>query len=430
MPGPIEYLTGNSFIVYPFKDESSLRDITLTFLISNDCFLDALVVSKSVDITKAYLYSFTQDGVNFVLSFRLLNDANSLIATATITKAIGSVVERQTFTYSDSNVAIKIVPGKAFVDLGLIAPFSYTFLQSATQVSSTAFVPYIPSVTNIDFYNIDPVTNLPILLTSVTDDDLQFEAGTNIDVIDNDGAASLDVIAGAGTGLFDGCDLNPGTIKSINFIPSNEGRFFLLGDGCYTHQRNPNGLLLSNICKPKCTSQQIVNYGHYHNRIKDGIFDVGDYAETVKDAIVDQMNDYNTNVVPTKTMPKFNGKFVQTTDGSTCYFSFAVGIFNPSDSPISVDMHIVPAFPVVPGMEYFVMEHTPRITLDDTTCYLPTNVSPHNIDLVGFMVPCIDFALLEFVVSTNIGVITTLTINSNIQPLTQVFNINATASVC
>lgn len=340
MAAILEYLTSNSLQVYPFKDSASLIAVDL-YRIPMDFFLDAQIVPKNKDVRRVYLSQLEKDALNIIFTIELTDIDGITIDTATYTVTAASIVEREVLNFSDSYAYFRVVPGASLAAISASPIFTHTFTIDATEFTPSVVIPYNTTVDSIAFYNTDPSTNLPILEATVTADDLEIVAGANQDFQYLNESLSIAVLAGSGTGLYDGCPAPGSTINSINFVnPNSSGSFFIGADTCYKIEAATNGLLLTNECVPKCTGDQIAAFAHYENRVKDGLLDVGGLANDVRDTIVDEMDTYAATVALTKVQPSFTLSKVREDDSSTGekLFSFFIKIINPTAAPITVNV--------------------------------------------------------------------------------------------
>ena len=417
----LEYLTKNSLRSFPFKDDDTLEDTTALFDLDQSTFLDALVISKVSTATSAYLSTLSRDATNFTFGITLIDSLGADITTISFTKAISSVVALGTITYSNASASIKLVAGDGLVTLGTAPVFSHSFLRYATEIVADAFIPYMPLLSSIQFNNTDPADNSEVIVAVVSSDDLEFDAGSNIDVIPDNGKASLAVIPGYGTGLYDGCSGKAG-IKTINFIPSNRGQFSIAGDGCYTTSAITHGIQLINSCTPKCTHDQMVNWQHYYNRLKDATLYMADtYVPGVQNIIVGDpitglpsgsMNDFYLHILPTRNVPNFVGSYLD----FYSYYSFAVSFYNPPKTltPFSLDvtvdttsghssnMILVPKFGTT-ATPYATTWRVAEIKLPSTDgsqkiVQVDGSTSPSSFTITGYSIPCRDYATLDFTI--------------------------------
>lgn len=341
----LDYLSDNGLKKYPFQDGVSLFDTTKAFSFPNNFFLDIIFVAKVSTITGTYLSSYQNQygSSQFVITFTTL-PGNTVI---TLTIPYSSVVEKGLITYADSNVAIKIVPGWSFAQAKTgVDDTVYNFNQAGTLLAVAAVILMVPSVSSIAFYNWDGETNTveadPVAIFTGNQSspltNLIISAGSNIDFELDGNILSLDVIRGAGTGLYNGCTTPTGVINTINYIPpSTLGNFLLETDDCYTVTPITHGLDLENTCAPKCTAEQLNNFAYYNNRITDGLTTVYTYADSIYNDIATELERYTADVLPTVNKPHYKIASLQSPSIATGkgYLTFSIGLFNPTNSSIT-----------------------------------------------------------------------------------------------
>lgn len=403
----MEYLTENSLITYPFKDGMTLKDLSSPYVVPPDCILDLQIVSKDADAVKAAMTALSKATGNISLEVTLYDSSDSVIDSSIMSWAIGSIVERTTLTYSDSLLTAKLVPGPSLVTLAAGADFSYTFSLAVAEICSSALLQRTPQVPQIEFFNTSETTGLPVSEHAFTS---AFNVGprANITIAEVAPNIQIGVEAGEGTGLYDGCSTAPGQIKTINYIASNQGHFLLQGDGCYNVVNLSNGLLFENTCVPKCTPENLVNFAHYQNRLHNGLNTIVDYADTLYGSIKTDMDDYLAVQVPLKSRSTFDAIFVKTQDSRYTYYSFTVGMYNPSKVDRAVTMTISPyGAALVPG--------TVKFKVNDTTVFY------NSITSQTFTIPCLNYGTLVFVLKMSKSDVARLDIISTFYPNTKTY---------
>lgn len=341
----VDYLSLNEISRYPFEDNSTLQAVDLTYL-SNDHFLDLLVVAKTSSPVGAYVSTYSSNGSSITLGFTLFNSAGTTVTTGAFTIANASIVERQFYGAASTDMAFKVVFGPGFIrDKG--TTFNKTFTKPATTLASSAFVNMVPRVSSIALYNWDKNTNeqaggalVTISGSELVETDLTLEEGANMQFLSLSGVPNIGVLPGEGTGLYDGCSSEL-FIRTINSIgPDSNRNFHFLADDCYTVTPGDALALFTNICTPKCSTEQLGAFAHYLNRIRDGISTISALAAVTYTNIKEEIERYNSEVAPVKNLPFYRVKFEQfdTVDDGRYYYSIAAGFFNPTGEIATLDV--------------------------------------------------------------------------------------------
>ena len=167
----------------------------------------------------------------------------------------------------------------------------------------------------------------------------------------------------------------------------------IVTDDCYltdpidaSGDDNNDGLLLSNICTPKCTTEQLASFAYYLNRVKDLLQWLNNYAVVVADDIKDEIDHYNNVVVPAKNQPSYQVKSEKfpTLDEDRFYYSFVAGFFNPTGGDLSLAIEFGTT-----GEE--IKENSMRFRIGSDGIILTEQE-------VTSSVPCLKVGILEFVV--------------------------------
>ncbi len=251
-------------------------------------------------------------------------------------------------------MAVKVVFGAEFV-ARKSSSMDLHFLKETTTLAGSAFVPMVPRVTSIAFYNWDNVFQGP------NEQPIAYFYGDEEDPLDNitlkEGANTSfsqltenqiiwDVVPGAGTGIYNDCDTNTG-IKTINGIePDIFNRNFLMtADECYqifpgqsvAGELVPELASLSflNTCTPKCTSNDLKAFANYLNRIRDGTASVVLYASNTFDIMKNEIDLYRNTIDLMKRNPRYDVRWIkdQSNSNGKYYFSIAASFVNPTTDP-------------------------------------------------------------------------------------------------
>lgn len=337
----LEYLSQNALIKYPFRDDAALSYNGGTGYWGNNYILDIVFSCKTNGVANVYLQQYRQDTFPQTSTFTFVaTDQNgATLYTSTMTQPWSAITNQSTITSSDSNCSIKLVCGQGLVDYQLLSSFIWNFDANASIIVDRCIKLLPPRITSISLYNsstdsLTPAITPILTITPTSNTALEIDAGANMNYVLDGTISAMTVFAGDGTGLYDNCPTSANeVILSIDNIPPDAyGNFLITTDDCYTVSKIDNGLSISNICTPRCPSELIDSYAHYLNRIIDGTNTVTNYAISLKDSLKSTISDYNTNVVPNKNSPFYKIKYSSSLSGSTTYYNFAVGIFNPSDT--------------------------------------------------------------------------------------------------
>lgn len=199
---------------------------------------------------------------------------------------------------------------------------------------------------------------------------IKFEEGSNIDL---SGSTSLtfDLIPGGGSGLYDACANLGSVIRTINGIASDAfHNFSLTKDACYDLTPGVNSLTLGNHCKPECSEEELKNFAHYINRIKDGVVTTTDIVSELKERYDELVTKY-VNVVDLskKAKPVFiNAEATASHNRVYDFNSLTAGIYSPNKLPVNpVDLVVSYNTSV-----YSYVANTSYITQKNAKLALPT----------------------------------------------------------
>lgn len=340
----LEYLSSNALNKYPFNDTATLQAVDSSYL-SNNTFLDIIVASKKKEIIGAFLSSYISNtgSSTLTLVFTYFRSNETTIGTITLTVPFSVVLDKEFYGLANNDVAVKVVFGNGAVQDKLLS-VSHTFTIATARLAQSAIILCDPRVTSVTFRNWNKGTNLPeasalgtVFGSEVTEASLTLREGANIAMAQLGATTTIDVLKGAGTGLYVPPECNDPvlTIKMIDEVgPNTNGNFLLVTDDCYTTTPAINGLFIDNICKPKCTAEQLSAFAHYLNRVNDGLSWVNSYATGISSALGTEITNFENNVIPTRNLPRYKVEFAKfpSVDSGIFYYSFAVGFFNPSNT--------------------------------------------------------------------------------------------------
>lgn len=335
----LDYLSQNESLSYPFKDKCSLKAAN-NFQLPNDVFADAFIVAKKAQITGAFLKSITVSGGNILVRVAAVSDNSyTIVGELECVAVIADITTHKLISASSADFTVKIVLGAGFANIAASAPLTFTAANAL--FNAGAVIPYIPRVKSVTFKNLTtPLT--VISADGVSDIALSIQEGSNISFTSENNTSVLRVAPGLGTGLYNGCD-DDLVIKSINEIgPDTYGNFLFQTDGCYTTDKLTHGLFISNICTPKCTSEQLSSFAHYLNRVRDGMATISNSAAGVQADIAEAISDFNSDLSRTAPIIKAAVSKFDNTYGNP-YYSFVISFFNKDAEEITVTTTITGA---------------------------------------------------------------------------------------
>jgi hypothetical protein len=231
----LEYLTSNGLNRYPFVDNCNFLDGTFSgdpFPFPNDFILELLLVSKAADAVYAKFVNYSLFLTNLYFTFQVCDkNGNGLFNASIIIPVSGleaNVLSRTFYSRDTSDYYMKILLGPGV----LTDTVDHTAAYNNILICPSAFIPAIPRVKSIAFYNLSD------LVHTVDADDLIIEEGANLSFTKTGtNTMSVAVIRNAGTGLYNACD-DTLYLKSINNIKGSLSNNFLLNtDDCYTSEK-------------------------------------------------------------------------------------------------------------------------------------------------------------------------------------------------
>lgn len=403
----LEYLVSNSLNKYPFDDSCSLKSND-GFTIPNDYILDIYFCEKTNLNYTVSLIEFINDTVGETITFifNVRDTADSLLETGiSFVIAHSDIIIREVVYYNTTTWNIRLIPGQGLIDLITVnTALDKTFDEANAKLAQSALVSPVPRVTSIALYNVDE------LFTTITGNELslntfELEEGANMSFTQDGLSASIAVIPGAGTGLYNPCGDDLVILDINNIGPDSAGNFLFLTDDCYTSEKEDHGLFITNICTPKCTDTQFDNYAHYLNRIKDAITTLNGYVTTLADDLLAAIATYESDIVPVKNLPYYKYTYAKypTPHGLKDYYSVVLGFFNPTTSDIALSI-------AVTGSGLHFESGTIRYKSADTTVIL------ESASYTG-IVPCIGVGQLEFILISDSSITLDLSGSLGGQPI-------------
>ncbi len=397
MPG-LDYLTTNGLLTYPFKDNVTLTNGTTT--IPQNFLLDALVVFHTAAQKRAFVSTIAKVGSNVVLTVKSTDANGTVLHTTNVTVAVGSVAEKEFFSYSDVNISLKFVAGQALVTFAAGSETTADYTLTQTELSPGVIILYTTRVESVSFYktgfdsNTEEYTHT--LVKTYTDEPVDIGEGTNISFKQTTTGTSASVFPSLGAGLYDPC-AEIDAIYTINFLEADvNGNFLINTDDCYVTTVGESQLSVENICTPRCEPEHLINFAHYLNRIKSGMLSIATLANGVYADILAEVTAYYATVLPTRNQPTYKVKYTRTTSPGCVYFGFIIGIFNPTNEDLVFTSTVTKN-----AAASFV---DPKYTQGTDLTVL---ASPNTTQTV----PCLSTAIINFVVSKPGGGPHTVTVN-------------------
>lgn len=336
---PLEYLSGNELLKYPFKDETNMYSSTGVFM-PNGVFADLLVGFNRGDLNYASLTGVRRVGTNGEIKIAFYDKDNTFVDYETYVVDLTSVIRHKLIAISSNPLSVRIIPGADF--LTFFNSLTSTWQEYACVLDEFALTQHVPRVTSVTFVNNTEdgkVMEAYLYGDELTDLEMKMSGGSNVDLSYETNKMVLSVFPGAGTGLYDACGTDR-VIKTINAVPGDPfyRNFTILTDGCYSVRRGfgttPDfGLTFENTCKPKCTAEQLAAFAHYLNRVKDGMITISNYAADIYGQITTAIDTYTNVTLPASKQPVIKSSITSYDNGyGTLYHSIVVGVFNRHDN--------------------------------------------------------------------------------------------------
>ena len=392
----LEYLSGNSVAKYPFADTATLKDAGGVSL-PEDTILDVIVACKQPEHAGAYMSSIVVDAVGYTTTFTIevIDQSGADYETFEMVVPHASIVEKGFYGLANDEVAVKLVFGPSAVSDKLTSS-TRAFVKAATLLAPSAVILADPRVKSIKFYNWSQFSDayeevLSCEADEYADLDLIIEEGYNVSFTQSAKGAAARVFPTAGKGLYP-CDEQPLAIKTIDSVgPDKKHNFLLVTDDCYITTPADNGLILDNICTPKCTKEQLDNFTHYLNRVRDGMDWLTTYAQTVASLVRDEIDRYADDVQPNQNTPFYKVKLEKfaTVDVGRYYYSFAIGFYNPTEEPIALNL-VIDTDSTTTGL----IMNTAKFRIGKDTTLLAD-------ETLSTTIPCLKLGVLEFVISSS-----------------------------
>jgi hypothetical protein len=334
----LEYLSGNEIIRYPFKDDCSVVSTTNGITLPMSVFADMLVGFKTNQLTSAGIIGLVKSGNTASVHLAVYDNTGAQVRWESLDVDLSLANTHTLFAFSFDAFIVKLVIGSGFYNFfnelpsDVVEEYNLPLAISATQQ-------HVPRVTSISFINAGDNLEAFVYGDETSPQELNLLAGSNISLSEEKNKLVISVLPGSGTGLHNPCgdDL---VIKSINETPGDPflHNFTFVTDDCYTVSRgygthHDNGLIIENICTPKCTAEQFAAFAHYNNRVKDGMLGLATRANFILNELQTEITNYNNVILPASKLPFIKSAVSSYDNGyGTVYHSLVVAFFNRSDS--------------------------------------------------------------------------------------------------
>lgn len=422
------YRTENGLSSYPFKDTAGRTTAPSGRKLPDGLFIEAQITTKLSGITRAFLQGVSPVGgateagkKKLLVQLQLFNPAGAQPhgeEDRLQFELPSTLVAGNTHSYLSpgGSVLVRLVMGPALPafqagELGTSFAFD-TLLDNPTLGASGAgnVAEFVPSclivqpaaVSSIQFHNVTSTVATAALVAEVSGD-MELVAGTNLSLIPVAGGFGVDVLPGAGTGLFDACTSGSTGIRTLNKVGGTDaGDFTLHGSDCYSLRSSPAKVIFSHHCEPKCTAAHISAFVHYWNRIRDGLRQLNEYGSTgansVQVGLLATLASYKAKVesLLQNKAPYIEVQHAQNSAAGRTYLSFAVGVYDPNRQDLLVNFAVTP--PV--GVTWTYVPNTAFLRENNNAYPLPFVNSPASWKFIDRNLNCRSSVVMEYVVST------------------------------
>jgi hypothetical protein len=319
----LEYLTQNSLIAYPFKGRVAVDSNNLN-PIQDNWFLDILFVSYTDTIRGVYISNLEKNAEGEL--FVTFNNSETLQPLQSTSIAISAAdledhLQNPTKSFASYNselFAVKFVFGAGIVEK---EAFNQNYTIQEAELTSAAIILRTPDVDNLTFEsyeNISPGNPTGFIKNYTPEDSTPVVKPSHNTAFKLTGvnAGRLDVLRGAGEGLYNNCPDLKENVYTVNRVdPDPYGALFLKTSDCYTSNvlsnndiilygqyldpyknfvthtsNNPaddvlfdavspqHSIVLENFCKPKCPPENMSAFAYYLNRVTDGALELDKIA--------------------------------------------------------------------------------------------------------------------------------------------------------
>ena len=340
----LEYQAECALTRYPFRDNATLLWTCsgISGRLNNDIFLDAQVTVFNNLVGTLYLSSIIYNGTDYAFIF-------SGLASITL---VSSSTGFQTLSSRDSanNVLLALdididALNRYFSDLALV---NGTYLFDTTNVLCLACIRLLPPTVNrITLKNTTP--GGLVTVDDVAAGAVNFYEGTNTGFTNVTSLSEqVDISSGLGAGLYNSCPEPGSQILTINNTsPDSLGNFYLQTDSCYsTHagysEGDVLGLCINNDCLPECTSDNLVNFAHYLNRVTNLSNELTGYIETANTGYNCWLADYSASETDSTvgTAPYILAQSTTVANQTLQFHNITYGIYSPSQVTTTVSLEV------------------------------------------------------------------------------------------
>lgn len=258
MEAYLEWLSSNSQITYPFKENVS-RTSTAGFILPEDVIID-LVISGVDSQDRVFLRELKILLNTVSLTFHSVDLAADIIA---ITLPLSHDLFREvqsTGTATDSKYTLRLVPGEGWGNL--VPTLTHIFTLDTAEIEPSCIIPEQAKVLSIDLED-DPNMSVPGRLQG----DVLLANGCNMEVVqdDEDGSFAFNAVPGGGEGPCYSCDEDddplPGILTINGLMADARRNFKIQASECIEvrNYREQNMIALHDHCRPCCDCDRLID---------------------------------------------------------------------------------------------------------------------------------------------------------------------------
>lgn len=245
----IEWLNQNANRNYPISETATMKDISGSYTLPNDLIVDLVWPIHATAITNPSLFhihtlAVFNNGISISIGYN-----GSAIGSVSVTT--DTHVRNNSYFISGTGDYYDSIGKITIGDLAntLVSAGVYKFSVAGARLEPTVIRPDLRAVTAITVTNFSGTSEQLY-------GDIELVAGSNIQLVVNGNAITINAISGVG--LNEECECsnlpeNKDPIKTINGIgPDANGDFKLLGSECLKVNGVTNGIQLDDECSSSC----------------------------------------------------------------------------------------------------------------------------------------------------------------------------------
>jgi hypothetical protein len=400
----LEYQTECSITRYPFKDSSTLiwSNNGETGTLPNDIILDAQLTIPDGNLSDShiiFLYKIETLENNIKIYFGDVEYSSAYEITISRTDAgIKTYSARKQPEIRLLRIDVNVdALNNYFTNLDY-GTYLFSDSYDAANMLCKSCLRYLPpNITRIKIENTIPTglssTTTETVYDSITspNTEISLAEGANTSFSISGRTNTINIARGLGAGLYDNCDNTSVYLKTINSVqPDLRGNIILNNDNCYSTRYGLQGLYLKNTCKPKCTSDEILDIAYYQNRVTDlanqlenytyefygdGLHPYSTNTRGDPDTYMGFLNDYMTSEDQKMWAknPYLMAHCNTLINKANQYHNITVGIYSPGSYIIRTTLYIngsFQEFQIVPGTIYIteknVKTNIPDLNLNNS----------------------------------------------------------------